>query len=133
MPRVLKRKGQEDIEVEDFWLSAPRFLQQVGEDRPRYVEASPNFPTKVTLPATIERQKRRVKDNGKAGAPIPGEFETVPQPEGDGLTRVEPLPPEKTHLPPQGVRSASTHFDSVPKAAPKGKAKSKSKGRAADK
>ena len=63
------------IEVDEFHLLSPRFLQQVGQVEPEYVAAAPNAPVKVRLPRYIMR-----------------EGEKVLQPEDANLVRLAPKP-----------------------------------------
>lgn len=44
------------METAEFWMTAPRYLQQVGDAEPKYVHASPGHPVKVVLPAKITRK-----------------------------------------------------------------------------
>ncbi len=43
------------VETAEFWMDAPRYLQQVGEAEPRLVPAAPGHPVRVRLPAKIKR------------------------------------------------------------------------------
>lgn len=47
-------------EVAEFWLTAPRYLQQVGEPEPKYVAATPTHPVRVKLPSKIKRNGAEV-------------------------------------------------------------------------
>ncbi len=44
-------------DVQEFWLTQPRYLKQVGEAYPSYIEASPKMPVKVRLPKYVMRVK----------------------------------------------------------------------------
>ncbi len=65
-----------------FYLSQPRYLRQAGEQAERYIEASPNAPVVVVLPAKILRKQ---KD---------GSVVELDQPEDAWLKRVPQAPPK---------------------------------------
>lgn len=67
-------------EVAEFYLTGPKYLQQIGESFPRYVDASPGVPIKVVLPAKVLR---------KGGL--------VDQPESSFMRRVKPEKPKPAH------------------------------------
>jgi hypothetical protein len=68
-------------EVQEFWLTGPRYLQQVGESYPRFLSASIKAPKRVKLPKWIYR-----KD--KDGVP-----HKVLHPEDRELKRIMPKAP----------------------------------------
>lgn len=76
-------------ETQEFWLTSPRFLKQVGESEPQYINASPTAPVKVVLPAKIERAAKD-KDTGKVVKKV------IDHPEDEHLVRAAAVaPPEK--------------------------------------
>ncbi len=107
-------------EVEEFWLTKTRYVQQIGEGGPSHVFAAPVAPVKVRLRKYVKRQRREMTTDrhgrAKAGRPI-DEFEWVLHPEDDNLKRVKPLPPVPAHRPsgaphPSTVRRmASERYD----------------------
>lgn len=50
-----------------MFLTKGRYLQQLGEREPRYIEASPSVPIEVTLPSTLTRVKRYTKKDVAQG------------------------------------------------------------------
>lgn len=102
----------EKIETAEFYLSAPRYLQQVGDYEPQYVAASPSNPIKVVLPAKIVRKG-----------------EVLDQPEDGHLKRVKQSAPKDSVRPgakAPPVKKANEAFSAPVKA-------SGESGRAADK
>jgi hypothetical protein len=69
-----------------MWLSKPRFLQQPGESLPSRVDASPEAPVQVTVPAKVQR---RVKTKDGKGF----EVVEVDHPEDSHLTFRKPGTP----------------------------------------
>lgn len=67
----------EEADVVEFWLTGPKYIQQVGDSWPKYVDASPTVPVKVVLPAKVDR-----------GGVL------VDQPEGPFMKRVKPDKPK---------------------------------------
>jgi hypothetical protein len=49
----------EEIEVADFWITTPRYVQQAGQYYPEYVHADPEHPAVIRLPV---KYKRKIKD-----------------------------------------------------------------------
>ena len=67
--------------AEVFYITAPHFLQQVGDSAPKYVPASPEQPVKVVLPAKVRRKDAN------------GQFYDAPQPESRHKKRMKPAKP----------------------------------------
>lgn len=95
-------------EVQEFWLTQPRFLQQVGDAYPKYIHAAPDRPVKVRLPATIERAFKT--KNGSGG--WNQEVKTVPHPEDGFLKKVKPDAPVDNH-PGKGGRKQAAQAAAV--------------------
>lgn len=91
-----------------FWLTQPRFLQQVGEPYPKYIHAAPDRPVKVRLPATI---KRVVKTKNAAGG-WDEEVKEVPHPEDRFLKVERPDAPVDPH-PGKGGRKQAAQSAAV--------------------
>lgn len=91
--------GTMEVEVKEFVVSTPRYLQPFGESVPRLIEAAPGRTAKVFLPS---KYARKVKARGKDGKPIVDEhnrqvFKVVIEDlqTGSGLDLVEqPVPTE---------------------------------------
>lgn len=77
----------EHVEVVECWLTAPRYLQQVGDSEPQYIAASPLAPVKVRIPGTFQR-KRVDKETGEVS------FETVKFKEDANLKKARPAAPK---------------------------------------
>lgn len=79
------------METQEFWMTNPRFIQQVGDEFPAYVHATPQMPVKVCLPAKI---LRRFKNED-------GTFEErlIDQPEDANLKRIRPATPQNAANP----------------------------------
>jgi hypothetical protein len=75
----------EEVKVAEFHLTAPKFIQQVGDSEPKYVDASPMSPKRVRLPAKVFRPVSKGSKDG----------DWVPQPESAFMTRLEPAAPKK--------------------------------------
>lgn len=104
-------------ETVTMWLTKPRYIQQFGETEPRYVDASPERPTAITMPAMLTRPKRDAKrrvvldENGHMS------METVPYPDDPpGMMRKEPAALRSGRGP--GPKRAATPLASTRDAAP---------------
>lgn len=123
--------SREKVPSQEFWLTQPRFLQQVGDEAPKLVRASPSSKAKVVLPAQITREFAKRGPDGKLLRGPDGrviyETQTVPHPEDAHLKRVKPgEEPEKPKSVAPNSRVAPVKKSGAQPAAESG-------GRAADK
>lgn len=68
------------METAEFWLTASRYVQQVGDHEPKFVAATPVSPVKIVLPAKIKRGDKEID-----------------QPEDSHMKRAEPAKPKEPH------------------------------------
>lgn len=67
-----------------FWITSPRFVQQVGDVEPRYVAASPDQPVLIELPDNFYTKKDCAKTSKGTMRP-----ESAPTPEKPKLHFVD--------------------------------------------
>jgi hypothetical protein len=102
------------ISVRAYWLTQTRYMQQVGDDSPRVVEAAPSMPAKVLLPhgKKIKRTKNVMdKASGKVSEV---EWEHDEHKEDPFLKLIvdeadPPAKPIEAHLPPKKAEPMKAH------------------------
>lgn len=77
---------EKKLEVAEYYLTAPCYIQQVGDPEPRYINASPDKPVAVKLHTEVLRP-------GPQGSE--GKWEQ--RKETVGLKRKHPKPPVDNH------------------------------------
>jgi len=90
-------EGADLSEVSLFWLTASRHIAEVGDVRPKYVDANPQNPAQVRLRRYYERRVEQRDDFGRRN----GLFKTIVCETGDKFCIRQdkaPQPPQHTHV-----------------------------------
>ena len=103
-----------------FWLTKSRYLQQAGDHEPQMVEASPQAPVAVVLPAKVRKRiKVKEKQVDDSWSDVYRVIE-VDHPEDAFLTKAPQIPPRDVR---PGLRApkavaAHEHFRQAPPPVP---------------